>query len=88
MPPIPNMTAVPPVEMALPDLSSFATSILTILGSLLMAVVGVRMFTAYTKKNWGEFVTETVAVVFVGWFIWFPDSAKGTIVAIIHQIFG
>lgn len=77
-----------PVQFALPDLTSFATSILTILGSVLMAVVGVRMFTAYAKKNWGEFVTECVAVIFVGWFVWFPDNAKTTIQAIIHQVFG
>ena len=77
-----------PVEVALPDLSSFSASILTLLGSVLMAVVGIRMFTAYAKKNWGEFITEGIAVVFTGWFVWFPDSAKATIIAIIHQIFG
>jgi hypothetical protein len=77
-----------PTFLALPDLTSIGTSILTLLGSALMAVVGVRMFTAYAKKNWGEFITEGIAVIFVGWFIWFPDSAKITIQALIHQVFG
>ncbi len=77
-----------PVSVALPDLTSIGTSILTLLGSALMAVVGVRMFTAYAKKNWGEFMTEGIAVIFVGWFIWFPDSAKTTIQALIHPVFG
>ena len=74
--------------LAAPSLTGFASLIFTLLGSVIMVVVAIRMFTAYTKKNWGELITEFIAVIFVGWFIWFPGSAKTTIVAIIHQIFG
>ena len=73
---------------AVPSLTSFSSLIFTLLGSIIMAVVAVRMFTAYTKKNWGELITVLIAVLFVGWFVWFPDGAKATLVAIIHQIFG
>jgi hypothetical protein len=71
-----------------PSLTGFSSLIFTLLGSVIMVVVAIRMFTAYAKKNWGELITELIAVIFVGWFVWFPDSAKTTIVAIIHQIFG
>jgi len=73
---------------AAPSLTGFSSLIFTLLGSVIMVVVAIRMFTAYAKKNWGELITELIAVIFVGWFIWFPGSAKATIVAIIHQIFG
>lgn len=76
------------MQAAPPDLTSLSALIFTLLGSIIMAVVGVRMFTAYTKKAWGELITELVAIVFVGWFVWFPDSAKATITVIIHQVFG
>ena len=74
--------------LAVPSLTSFSSLLFTLLGSIIMVVVAIRIFTAYTKKNWGELITELIAVIVVGWFIWFPDSAKATIVAIIHQIFG
>ena len=48
----------------------------------------VSLFAAYTKKNWGELITELVAVIVVGWFVWFPDSAMATIKAIIKGIVG
>jgi hypothetical protein len=73
---------------AMPSLTGFSSMIFTLLGSIIMVVVAIRMFTAYTKKAWGELITELIAVIFVGWFVWFPDSAKTTIVAFIHQIFG
>ena len=70
------------------SLDGVSSLIFTLLGSIIMAVVGVRMFTAYTKKAWGELITELVAVVFIGWFVWFPGSAQTTIQGIIHGVFG
>ncbi len=81
-------TVASAAPLTVPSLTSISSLIFTLLGSIIMVVVAIRMFTAYTKKNWGELITELIAVVFVGWFVWFPDSAKTTIVAIIHQIFG
>lgn len=81
--------AEPTVTMlAAPDLTSLSNLIFTVLGTIIMAFVAVRMFFAYTKKNWGELITELVAIVFVGWFIWFPESAKSTLQAIVQGIFG
>ena len=75
-------------QPAVPSLTTFGSLIFTLLGSIVMVVLGIRIFMAYVKKNWGELITEVVAVIFVGWFVWFPDSAKATIVVVIHQIFG
>lgn len=74
--------------LAAPTLTGVSALIFTVLGTVIMAFVAVRMFMAYTKKNWGELITELVAVIFVGWFVWFPDSAMATIKAIIQGIFG
>ena len=75
-------------SLALPNLDGFKNQILTLVGVAFIIVIVVRMFTAYAKKNWGELVVEMVAIVFVGWFVWFPDSAIATIKAIIQSIFG
>ena len=91
-PPALLATAPSPVRattlLAAPNLSSLSSLIFTVLGTIIMAVVAVRIFTAYAKKSWGELITEVVAVIFVGWFVWFPDSAKATLTAIIQGIFG
>jgi hypothetical protein len=74
--------------LAAPTLTGVSALIFTVLGTIIMAFVAVRMFIAYTKKNWGELITELAAVIFVGWFVWFPDSATTTIKALIQGIFG
>lgn len=74
--------------VALPNFDSFGNSIIAILGSLVMVILVVRIVIAYGKKQWGEMITEVVAVVFVGWFVWFPDSAKTTIKDVAKSIFG
>jgi len=73
--------------LAAPTLTGVSALIFTVLGTVIMAFVAVRMFIAYTKKNWGELITELVAVAFVGWFVWFPSSAMVTIKTIIQGIF-
>jgi nicotinamide riboside transporter PnuC len=74
--------------VALPNFDSVGNSIISVLGSLVMVILVVRIVVAYGKKQWGEMITEVVAVIFVGWFVWFPDSAKATIKEIAKSIFG
>ena len=83
------VAAEPTVTMlAAPNLTSLSNLIFTVLGTIIMAFVAVRMFFAYTKKNWSEMIVELVAICFVGWFVWFPESAKATLQAIVQGIFG
>lgn len=73
---------------AAPTLDSLSSTILTLVGSAFVIVIVVRMFTAYAKKNWGELITELVAVLFVGWFIWDTDGAISTLKGLVTGIFG
>ena len=81
-------TSAGAVELALPQFDSFGKTILTILSSLFLTVLVIRMFIAWAQKKYGEMVTEIVAAIFIGWFLFAPDSAIATIKAIITQIFG
>ncbi len=73
---------------AVPSIDSLSSLILTLIGSAFVIVIVVRMFTAYAKKNWGELITELVAVLFVGWFIWDTTGAITTLKGIVTGIFG
>ena len=73
---------------AAPTLDSLSSTILTLVGSAFVIVIVVRMFTAYAKKNWGELITELVAVLFVGWFIWDTAGAISTLQGLVKGIFG
>jgi hypothetical protein len=73
---------------AAPTLDSLSQTILTLVGSAFVIVIVVRMFTAYAKKNWGELITELVAVLFVGWFIWDTTGAITTLKGLVTGIFG
>ena len=73
---------------AAPTLDSLSSTILTLVGSAFVIVIVVRMFTAYAKKNWGELITELVAVLFVGWFIWDTTGAITTLKGLVTGIFG
>jgi hypothetical protein len=75
-------------EMALPQFDSFGKTILTILSSLFLTVLVIRMFIAWAQKKYGEMVTEIVAAIFIGWFLFAPDNAIATIKAIVTQVFG
>ncbi|GGM15973.1 hypothetical protein [Nakamurella endophytica] len=80
--------AAPTTTLALPQFDSLKNTIITILVSLFMVILIVRMFTAWAQKRWGEMIAEGAAAIFAGWFVFAPDNAQATIVAIVHQIFG
>ncbi len=83
-----NIDLADTTYVALPNFDSFGTSIITILGSIVFVILAIRIVVAYGKKQWGEMITEIIAVVFVGWFVWFPDPAKTTIKDVAKSIFG
>jgi uncharacterized membrane protein (DUF2068 family) len=68
--------------------ATFGATIMTILGSIFLVVLVVRMFSAWVQKKWGEFVTEFAAAIFIGWFIFDSTSALSTIQGFVKQIFG
>lgn len=74
--------------VALPQFDSLKNAIITILGSLVMIILVIRIVTAYGKKQYGEMITELIAVIFVAWFVFTPDSAQSTIVSLAKTIFG
>lgn len=74
--------------LLLPQFDSLKNSLITILGSVVMIILVIRIVTAYGKKQYGELITEVIAVIFVAWFVFTPASAQSTIVALAKMIFG
>ncbi len=74
--------------LAIPQFDTFKGTVLTILASIFMVVLILRVFTAWVQKRWGEVIGEIAMAIVAGWFVFAPDNAQTTIVAIVHQIFG
>lgn len=73
---------------AMPSLDSFKNIVITLVGTLVIIILVIRVTTAYAKKQWGELVTEVIAIVVIGWFVWNTDGAISTIKEISAGIFG
>ena len=74
--------------LAVPQFDSFKNTIITILASVFMIVLIVRIFTAWVQKRWGEIIAELAMAIVAGWFVFAPNNAETTIKAIVTQIFG
>lgn len=74
--------------LAIPQFDGFKSTVITILTSLFMVVLIVRIFSAWVQKRWGEIIAEIAMAIVAGWFIFAPDNAQSTIVAIVKQIAG
>lgn len=74
--------------LAIPQFDTFRATVITILASIFMVVLILRIFTAWVQKRWGEIIAEIAMAIVAGWFVFAPDNAQTTIVAIVHQIFG
>ena len=59
--------------------ATLGTTIITLIGSIVMVIFTVRVFHAWATKKWGEVIIEILAVIVIGYFVWVPDSAKATI---------
>lgn len=70
------------------DLSGVTGVVLSALASILLLFAAVKIFTAYASRSWGLIVTEIVAVLVVGWFIWTPNAAIATMQSVTAGIFG
>lgn len=48
--------------------------VLTVLGTLFIIILVVRIFNHWTKNDWGKLVGEIVLAVIVAMFVYFPDT--------------
>lgn len=69
------------------NLDGIKTLVIRVLGTALLIVLLVRMFNAYTKRQWGEMVGEIVAVLLIGFFVWTPDTAVQMLKDLTSSIF-
>ncbi|MFI0742470.1 TcpD family membrane protein [Streptomyces sp. NPDC021100] len=51
------------------------TAILTVVGNLFVAVLAVRAFGHWAKREWGAMVTHILGGAVVGFIIWEPQKA-------------
>lgn len=63
-------------------------TVLSALASVLLLWAAVKIFMAYASRSWGLMVTEVIAVLVVGWFIWTPNSAISTLQSVSSTVFG
>ncbi|MDJ0345556.1 TcpD family membrane protein [Streptomyces sp. H10-C2] len=75
-------------QAALTTGAELKTWILVVVGNVFAAVLAVRAVGHFMKKDWGEMVTMGVAAVFVGAFIWFPDSVQAMLGGIWGKVSG
>lgn len=70
------------------DLSGVTTTVLSALASALLLWAAVKIFMAYASRSWGLIVTEIIAVIVVGFFIWTPTQAIDMLKSVTGGIFG
>ncbi|MFI1568894.1 hypothetical protein ACH4ZX_38775 [Streptomyces sp. NPDC020490] len=62
--------------------------ILLVAGNVLTAIIAVRGVGHFLKKEWGEMVTMGVAAVFVGAYVWAPDTVQTVLTGIWGKVSG
>lgn len=70
------------------NLDGIKQSIFTLLGVLLMIVLGVRAFWSYMEDKPGKMVAQIVAALGCGVFVFFPDTAENILKGVIQSIIG
>ncbi|WP_236584346.1 hypothetical protein [Streptomyces sp. MBT53] len=62
--------------------------VLLVAGNILTAIIAVRGVGHFMKKEWGEMVTMGVAAVFVGAYVWAPDTVQDVLTGIWGKVSG
>ena len=70
------------------DFSGLQNTVVQAVASLIILILLVRLVMAYTRRAWGEMVTEVAFVLVIGWFVWFPDSAQEALRGITGAVTG
>lgn len=70
------------------DFSGIQSTVIAVVGSLIIIVLVVRVAMAWMRRSWGEIVAEIAMVLVIGWFCWFPTSAVTTLEAITKGVTG
>lgn len=70
------------------DFSGVQSTVLAVVGSLIIIVLVVRVAMAWVQRSWGLIIAEIALVMVVGWFAWFPTAAIATLKAMTQGITG
>lgn len=57
------------------NVDGLRTIVLTVLGTLFVIILVIRVFNHWTKSDWGKLVGELVLAIIVAFFVYFPDTA-------------
>ena len=69
-------------------LDGIKQAIFTLLGVLLMIVLGVRAFWSYMEDKPGRMMAQILGAMACGVFIFFPDTAENILKGIIQSVVG
>lgn len=70
------------------NLDGIKQAIFTLLGVLLMIVLGVRAFWSYMEDKPGKMVAQIIAALGCGVFVFFPDTAENILKGVIQSVVG
>ncbi|GAB2992350.1 hypothetical protein GCM10027184_53180 [Saccharothrix stipae] len=70
------------------NLDGIKQAIFTLLGVLLMIVLGVRAFWSYMEDKPGRMMAQILGAMACGVFIFFPDTAENILKGIIQSVVG
>lgn len=70
------------------SLDGMKTTVLGVLGTVIVILLCWRVTAAWAKKGYGEIVVEVIAAIVIGWFVFTPDSAMATLASWRTSIFG
>ena len=75
-------------NLALPNLDSVSSIILSLLGTLFTVFMATKIFAAYARRDWGALVMEVAAGAVVAFFVFLPAAATTLLKTIGTGIFG
>lgn len=70
------------------NLDGIKQAVFTLLGVLLMIVLGVRAFWSYMEDKPGRMMAQILGAMACGVFVFFPDTAENILKGVIQSVIG
>ena len=75
-------------QMAVPNLNSVSSIVLSIVGTLFTIFMVTKVVAAWARRDWGVMVMEAAAGAAVAFFVFAPTTATSVLTSIGVGIFG
>ena len=75
-------------QMAVPNLNSVSSIVLSIVGTLFTIFMVTKVVAAWARKDWGALVMEAAAGAVVAFFVFAPSTATAVLTSLGVGVFG